>query len=75
MYRNIIEKLKAWKDSPHRKPLVLMGARQVGKTHIANIFGAEEYDNVCYVMFEGNDKAESCFEDFDTNDSLYSFKI
>ena len=70
MYRNIIEKLKDWKDSPHRKPLILMGARQVGKTHIANIFGNEYYDNVCYVMFEGNDRAESCFENFDTNEII-----
>lgn len=49
MYRNIIEKLKAWKNSELRKPLILAGARQVGKTYILKEFGKAEYSNVAYV--------------------------
>lgn len=46
MYRKIIEKLKAWKNCEFRKPLILAGARQVGKTYILKEFGKEEYSNV-----------------------------
>ena len=46
MYRNVIEDLRKWKDSVYRKPLVLAGARQVGKTYILRKFGEEEFTNV-----------------------------
>jgi len=44
--------LKAWKDSKYRKPLILQGARQVGKTYSILEFGREEYENVAYFNFE-----------------------
>ena len=44
--RFIIEKLKEWKESKYRKPLILKGARQVGKTYILKQFGEENYEGV-----------------------------
>ena len=52
MERKIYHKLKEWKSNPYRKPLVLQGARQVGKTYIVNLFGMNEYTNVVYLNFE-----------------------
>ncbi len=40
MERTLMQRLIAWKDSPHRKPLILSGARQVGKTWLLKEFGA-----------------------------------
>lgn len=39
-----------WKDSPKRKPLILLGARQVGKTYTLKQFGKEEFDNMVYAV-------------------------
>lgn len=50
--REIIDKLKAWKDNPRRKPLVLQGARQVGKSWVLKKFGQECYDDMVYVNFD-----------------------
>jgi len=44
LYRNIIEELKTWKRNPGRKPLILKGARQTGKTWILEYFGRTEYE-------------------------------
>jgi len=52
MKRHIIEQLRQWKNSKSRKPLILQGARQVGKTYILTAFGESEYDNVAYLNFE-----------------------
>ena len=49
MHRNIIEQLKVWKNKKGRKPLVLAGARQVGKTYILKHFGEQEFANVAYI--------------------------
>lgn len=66
MYRNIIEKLKAWKKSEFRKPLILAGARQVGKTFILKEFGKAEYSNVAYVNCDKEAMAKTLFvEDYD----------
>ena len=66
MYRNIIEKLKAWKNSEFRKPLILAGARQVGKTYILKEFGKTEYSNVAYVNCDKEAMAKTLFvEDYD----------
>ncbi|MBP2645286.1 MAG: putative ATPase superfamily [Firmicutes bacterium] len=54
MYRKITEYLKEWKASPYRKPLILQGARQVGKTYSVLEFGREQYENVAYFNFETN---------------------
>ena len=52
MYRKIMEYLVEWKNSPYRKPLILQGARQVGKTYSILEFGREQYENVAYFNFE-----------------------
>ena len=52
MYRKIIKDLDAWRASPYRKPLILQGARQVGKTYSTLEFGRKHYENVAYFNFE-----------------------
>lgn len=54
MKRLITDKLIDWKNSPSRKPLLLKGARQVGKTYAMLDFGKNYYENVVYLHFEGN---------------------
>lgn len=63
MYRKITDFLKAWKESPHRKPLILQGARQVGKTYSILEFGRTHYENVAYFNFETNPKLNKTFEE------------
>lgn len=54
MKREIVNDLLKWKNSENRKPLIIHGARQVGKTYIVKQFGKEHYDNLIYVNFETN---------------------
>ncbi|MFI5343586.1 MAG: ATP-binding protein [Chlamydiales bacterium] len=62
MKRKIMKKLNSWKNEPGRKPLVLMGARQVGKTFVLKKFGEEEYTNTAYLNFEDNPRLCKLFE-------------
>ena len=50
--RELLNELKRWKDNRYRKPLVLQGARQVGKSFILKQFGAQYFENYCYVNFD-----------------------
>lgn len=61
MYRKIVKKMAKWKNSPYRKPLVLQGARQIGKTFAANEFGRLEYDNTVYFNFEKDENLKNLF--------------
>ncbi len=61
MYRKIMLFLKEWKESEHRKPLILQGARQVGKTYSLLEFGRTNYENVAYFNFETNPKLSETF--------------
>ena len=63
MHRKIYEYLKEWKNSPYRKPLILQGARQVGKTHSVLTFGKKEYENVAYFNFETDIRLKETFEE------------
>lgn len=63
MYRKIMDYLEAWKESKHRKPLILQGARQVGKTYSVLEFGRNNYENVVYFNFETNPKLNETFEE------------
>ncbi len=54
MEREIIKKLEEWKKTENRKPLIVHGARQVGKTYIIKEFGKQNYENTIYVNFETN---------------------
>ena len=49
MERLIYNQLVLWKNDERHKPLILLGARQVGKTYILNLFGKQEFDNYVYV--------------------------
>ena len=62
MYRKISEDLHNWKISAYRKPLILQGARQVGKTYSVLEFAKNNYDNVAYINFEFDENAKSLFE-------------
>ena len=66
MERFITEKLLKWKNSKDRKPLILKGARQVGKTYILKEFGEKNYDNVAYFNFDHDDGLKELF--FNTKD-------
>ncbi len=61
MKRFITEKLIEWKNSRNRKPLILKGARQVGKTYILKEFGDNNYDNVAYFNFDHDDGLSELF--------------
>ncbi|MCI6971100.1 MAG: ATP-binding protein [Eubacterium sp.] len=63
MYRKIMKFLENWKESEHRKPLILQGARQVGKTYSILEFGRNHYDNVAYFNFETNPKLNETFDE------------
>ncbi len=63
MYRKIMSFLEVWKDSKLRKPLILQGARQVGKTYSVLEFGRNYYENVAYFNFETNPKLNETFEE------------
>jgi hypothetical protein len=66
MKRDIIDRLVEWKDSSRRKPLLLTGVRQCGKTHTLKEFGSKYFKNVCYINFEADSKYASVFDyDFD----------
>lgn len=63
MYRKIMKFLETWKENKHRKPLILQGARQVGKTYSILEFGRTYYENVAYFNFETNPKLNATFEE------------
>ncbi|MCR5608746.1 MAG: ATP-binding protein [Lachnospiraceae bacterium] len=66
MYRDIVVKLEEWKNSKRRKPLLLTGVRQCGKTYVLKEFGQQNFENVCYINFESNEKYAEIFEyDYD----------
>ena len=78
MYRKIMGFLKAWKENEHRKPLILQGARQVGKTYSILEFGRTHYENVAYFNFETNPKLNKTFDRQITEQNgqrLYSSEI
>lgn len=74
MKRNIYEDLLSWKNNPEHKPLVLLGARQVGKTYIVKEFGTNEFENFLYVNCHNNPFVEGLFVDFDIERILYQIE-
>lgn len=63
MFRVLFNHLIDWKNSPRRKPLILLGARQVGKTYLLNAFAAAEYTNFIYANFETEPHLKSLFQE------------
>jgi len=72
MYRQAIELLKQWKSAPNRKPLIIRGARQVGKTWLMKEFGKTEYEQCVYVNFDTDAQLTSVFSDYTNTDKLIS---
>lgn len=62
MERDAMSKLVRWKDSPVRKPLVVNGARQVGKTWLVCEFARRHYPSLAHIAFLENDEAKRAFE-------------
>ncbi len=76
MYRTKIEDLLKWKDNPRRKPLIMRGARQVGKTWLLREFGREHYRQTVYVNFEEASELRGIFEhDFDVKRILEMLQL
>lgn len=63
MYRTAMEYLLAWKEKPRRKPLIIRGARQVGKTWLMKEFGKVAYEQVIYINFDNNPQMKTLFEE------------
>ena len=76
MYREKLKELELWKNSNDRKPLIIKGARQVGKTWIMQEFGNKNYEKVAYINFDGNERMERLFQgDFDIERLIEGLKI
>lgn len=76
MKRNALQQLLDWKHSTHRKPLLLNGARQVGKTWLMKEFGRTAYKKVAYVNLDGDPLLKNAFEqDFDLSRLLLLLQI
>jgi predicted AAA+ superfamily ATPase len=68
MQRLLLKSLIDWKNSPNRKPLIIKGVRQCGKTYLLKEFGKDNYQDVAYFNFEGNTALQARFEkDLDVN--------
>lgn len=61
MERRVMEDLVRWKSSDHRKPLILRGARQVGKTWLMKAFGEKHFESTAYINFENNERMQNIF--------------
>lgn len=76
MYRYAMKDLMLWKDKSDRKPLIINGARQVGKTWIMKKFGEDHFDSVLYVNFERHAKYHQLFDDtLDPHEIIGFFEI
>ena len=76
MYRTAIEKLIKWKASPRRKPLIIEGARQVGKTWLMKEFGKQAYVDTVYINFDLNSRMAELFaSDLDTDRLILGLEL
>ena len=76
MYRYKMKELLQWKESEDRKPLIIRGARQVGKTWLMKEFGENNYEKCAYINFDDNSRMQQLFSgDFDTERIIQGLKI
>ena len=76
MYRYAMENLREWKNRKNRKPLIIEGARQVGKTWLMKEFGRQEYANTVYINFDSNSRMAELFSaDFDITRIIRGIEI
>lgn len=73
MERLADEKLLGWKNNKNRKPLILNGARQVGKTWLLKDFGEKEYESVAYINCDETKDLKAVFSDFNTDRLIRAF--
>ena len=75
MRRKAFKKLEAWKESKNRKPLILLGARQVGKTWLMREFGKECYESVAYINCDAEPLVKDLFtEDYNIERILFAIQ-
>lgn len=76
MHRLAIERLEQWKNRAHRKPLIIEGARQVGKTWLMKEFGKRFYKNTVYINFDSNSRMSELFStDLNTERLIWGLEI
>ncbi|MCQ2515480.1 MAG: ATP-binding protein [Saccharofermentans sp.] len=76
MYRTITDELIKWKNRKRRKPLMITGVRQCGKTYVLKELGDQYFENTCYINFEANSNYASVFDfDFDVNRIINELEI
>lgn len=76
MYRTAMDTLLQWKEKINRKPLIIMGARQVGKTWLMKEFGKTHYEKTAYISFYNNKRMDDVFQaDFDIKRILMNLNI
>lgn len=76
MYRVAIEKLLKWKQSKRRKPLIIEGARQSGKTWLMKEFGEQAYADTVYINFDSNSRMAELFAcDLDTDRLIMGLEL
>ncbi len=75
MERKAMQDLLKWKDSNNRKPLLIYGARQVGKTYLVKEFGNKCFDNMIYVNFEKNNFVDNLFDDLNPKSIIKNLEI
>lgn len=76
MYREINEELRKWKNNPKRKPLLLTGVRQCGKTYTVSEFAEENFESFININFEKNEKIAAIFDyDFDVHRIISEIEV
>lgn len=76
MYRTAIEKLLKWKQNKHRKPMIIEGAHQVGKTWLMKEFGQQAYADTVYINFDSNSRMAELFaSDLDTERLIMGLEL
>ena len=75
MERTVYQKLLLWRNDKDRKPLVLLGARQVGKTYILKEFGKHEFHNIVYVNCHNNTFASTLFNDYNIPRIIHAIEV
>ena len=76
MYRIAMEQLLKWKANARRKPLIIEGARQVGKTWLMKEFGKQAYDSTVYINFDSNSQMAALFAaDLDVKRLIFGLEL
>lgn len=75
MERALYKELKIWKDQPHRLPLIVRGARQVGKSFLIEQFGKREFSDFHIINFEKQPKLKMCFQSLDPKDIIREIEL